>query len=77
MMPQTDIGDRLPRVTPPTLVITGDRDPIVPPEQSRLIASRVPNAELVLIRGAGHMPFLERADDYQRTLGDWLRRTRL
>jgi pimeloyl-ACP methyl ester carboxylesterase len=76
VMPQTDIGDLLPRITAPTLVIAGDRDPIVPPEQSRVIADRVPNAELALIRGAGHMPFMERADEYQRALGDWLRRTR-
>jgi len=75
VMPQTDIGDLLPRISAPTLVITGDRDPIVPPEQSRLIADRVPNAELAIIRGAGHMPFMERADDYQHALGDWLRRT--
>ena len=75
VMPQTDIGDLLPRIAAPTLVIAGDRDPIVPPEQSRLIADRVPNAELALIRGAGHLPFMERADDYQHALGDWLRRT--
>jgi pimeloyl-ACP methyl ester carboxylesterase len=66
----------LPRITAPTLVVAGNCDPIVPPEQSRLIASRVPNAELVLIRGAGHIPFMERANEYQRALGDWMRRTR-
>ena len=76
VMPETDIGDLVPRITAPTLVVAGDCDPIVPPEQSRLIASRVPNAELALIRGAGHIPFMERADEYQRALGDWLRRTR-
>jgi pimeloyl-ACP methyl ester carboxylesterase len=75
-MPQTDISDLLPRITVATLVIAGDRDPIVPPEQSRLIADRVSNAELALMPGAGHMPFVERADDYQQALGDWLRRTR-
>jgi len=50
-----DVWDGLPAITAPTLVIHGDADILVPTENGRLIASRIPGAELVLIPGAGHM----------------------
>jgi pimeloyl-ACP methyl ester carboxylesterase len=47
--PQTDIAELLPRITAWTLAVAGDRDPIVPPEQSRLVARRGTHA----VHGAG------------------------
>ena len=46
--------DRLPQIKAPTLVIAGTEDRLVPVENSRILASRIPNAELVLLEGAGH-----------------------
>ncbi len=76
VMPGIDISDLLPRVAAPTLALAGDSDPIVPPAQSRLIAAKVPNADLVMIEGGGHILFAERPDEYRRALGDWLRKTK-
>ncbi len=45
---------RLPRIECPTLVITGDRDLIIPPENSRILAERIPESSLVMIPDAGH-----------------------
>jgi len=45
---------RLPRIQCPTLVITGDQDVIIPPENSRILAERIPGAVLQVIPGAGH-----------------------
>jgi pimeloyl-ACP methyl ester carboxylesterase len=39
----------------PTLVLTGDDDPIVPPANSRILASLIPGARLEVIRGGGHL----------------------
>lgn len=50
-----DVWDGLPSIHVPTLVVHGDADLLVPPENGRLIASRIPGAELVLLPGAGHM----------------------
>jgi pimeloyl-ACP methyl ester carboxylesterase len=50
-----DTWDELPSLTVPTLVVHGDADLLVPTENGRLLASRIPRAELVLIPGAGHM----------------------
>lgn len=74
MLPQFDLVYRLPRVAAATLVITGDKDPIVPPEQSQLIASRVPHSKLVVIPGAGHIPMWERPQPYQEAIHSWLTR---
>jgi len=38
----------------PTLVVTGSRDRVVPPDNSRLLARRIPGARLAVIDGAGH-----------------------
>lgn len=44
----------LAKVTTPTLVISGDRDTLLPPEHGRDIASAVPGAEFLLVEGLGH-----------------------
>ena len=75
-MPDIDIVHLLPRITAPTLVLAGDRDPIVPPVQACLIAKTVPNAELVLVDGAGHVLGAERSAQYRRTVTEWMHKIR-
>ena len=45
---------KLPRVCARTLVTDGTLDIVEPPENSRIIARRIPRAKLTLSRGAGH-----------------------
>jgi len=49
-----DTYERLPQIKAPTLVIAGDADRLIPPDNSKIIASRIPGAELVIIPNAGH-----------------------
>lgn len=72
-MPEINISEWLPRIQAPTLVITGDKDPIVPPTQSALIASEITNSELVIVAGAGHMVMMERAAMYSQTINEWVK----
>jgi pimeloyl-ACP methyl ester carboxylesterase len=46
--------DRLPLISAPTLILAGTADELIPAENSRILASRIPRAELVLFEGAGH-----------------------
>ncbi len=46
---------RLPRIGVPTLVVHGDQDRLVPPQNGKVVASRIPGAEFCLIPQAGHM----------------------
>ena len=50
-----DTWDDLPRLAAPTLVVHGGADLLIPTENGRLLAMRIPGAELVLVPGAGHM----------------------
>jgi pimeloyl-ACP methyl ester carboxylesterase len=45
---------RLPGIRSPVLVITGTGDAVIPPENARILASRIPGARLVEVPGAGH-----------------------
>jgi len=43
-----------------TLVLCGDKDLLTPPHNSQVMADALPDAELHLVPGAGHMVILER-----------------
>lgn len=47
----------------PAVVLVGDRDRLCPPRHARVIAEELPDAELVLYPGAGHMITYERAPE--------------
>lgn len=49
-----DAWDELPHLRVPTLLVCGDADELLPPENSRLLARRIPGAELLWLPGAGH-----------------------
>ena len=53
---------RLPRLRPPTLILAGDDDPIIPLINARIMHRLIPCSELVIYHG-GH---LELATDAER-----------
>ena len=69
-----DTYDRLPEIQAPTLVISGDADVIVPVENSRILAERIPNAELAILEGMGHCFKWEAADEFNRRVLGFLKR---
>ncbi len=68
--------DRLPQIRCPTLIISGSEDKIVPAENSRILAERIPNAELVVLPKAGHGYLVECAEESNAIVLDFLRRHR-
>ena len=54
---------RLAAVDVPTLVITGDADRLVPPQNSRVLAKLIKDAQLVELAGAGHCFPFERLEE--------------
>lgn len=56
------VMDRLGEIRVPVLVMAGQDDFIFPPEATRELASRIPNARLQIIDGAGHNPQSEQRD---------------
>ncbi len=64
--------DRLAAIGAPTLVIAGDGEMVVPTENSRRIAERIPGAKLVILPGAPHRLFAENAEDFNRVVISFL-----
>jgi 3-oxoadipate enol-lactonase len=69
-----DSFDRLPAIHVPTLVLHGTEDLAVSPEDARLLAERIPGAELVLLEGAGHLYHSEQAEAADAAVLDFVRR---
>jgi pimeloyl-ACP methyl ester carboxylesterase len=69
-----DLWDELQKIPTPTLVMTGDADRLVPPENSRLLAGRIPHAELRIIEGGGHIFFIEQPRATNEALLDFFAR---
>lgn len=63
----------LPEIKAPTLVISGDADRALPVENSRIIAARIPGAELVILKNTGHL-LIEAGDEPNRITLDFLKR---
>lgn len=61
-------------LTLPTLVIAGADDGSTPPDLVRETADLIRGAEFRLIRGAGHLPFIERPQDYVVAVNQFLTR---
>jgi pimeloyl-ACP methyl ester carboxylesterase len=58
----------------PTLVLTGDKDKMIPKEHSEQIVERLPDSEFVVVPQAGHMVLLEKPDEVSAALSRLLRR---
>ena len=71
---QFNAYDRLADIKAPTLIITGKDDKIVPSENSRILAERIPGAELVELEVVGHGFLGELPAEANSIVLDFLRR---
>ena len=71
-----DSYDRLPELGVPTLILHGTEDQAIPAENARVLADRIPHAELVLLEGAGHLYHSERAEAADAAVLDFVKRHR-
>ncbi len=67
-----DLRDRLPRITAPTLVITGDDDFICGPACASEITAAVRGSREVIVGDSGHMVFIEQPRAFHDEVGDFL-----
>jgi pimeloyl-ACP methyl ester carboxylesterase len=66
--------DHLPEIKAPTLIIHGDADQVNPMENARTLASRIPGAELVVMKNMRHLFMLEAQDETTRIILNFLKR---
>jgi pimeloyl-ACP methyl ester carboxylesterase len=67
-----DAAARVGGINVPTLVITGDADVIVPHENSLNLAAAIPGATLQLVEGGSHAFFIERPDEFNRAIVEFI-----
>jgi 3-oxoadipate enol-lactonase len=67
-----DASARLGAVRVPTMVLTGDRDILIRPENSRILAGLIPGASLNVIRGCAHRVFWEATEECVRRIRSFL-----
>ena len=63
-----DVSQRLHQIKAPTLVMHGDVDPLVPLENCLHLAKTIPGATLIVYQDTGHIPEVERAEDFNRDI---------
>ena len=63
-----DVTIRLREIDAPTLVMHGEVDPLVPVQNGRNLAERIPGARLIVYPDAGHIPEVERYEEFNRDL---------
>lgn len=68
-----DLKDRLHEVKVPSMVTAGKHDWIIPPEYSKAIADRIPNATFVLFENYGHSLVREQGDVYKGLVRKFLK----
>lgn len=67
-----DCSKALPNIQVPTLVLTGDLDRLVSPQNSKFIAGLVPGATLIVIPECGHRLMWEATDECVRFVTEFL-----
>ncbi|SNS69064.1 Pimeloyl-ACP methyl ester carboxylesterase [Belliella buryatensis] len=56
----------------PTMILVGDEDVATKPEKAKFIQMSIPNAKLHMIPGAGHSSSIEKPDEVNRMIADWM-----
>ena len=69
-----DTYDRLPRIVVPTFVMAGSADRQMPVENSKILASNIPNAELFILDNVGHGFIVEAAEQTNKAVVNFLKR---
>jgi pimeloyl-ACP methyl ester carboxylesterase len=69
-----DAWDVLTTIRPPVLILQGSDDPVCPGENARLLAERIPEAELHIFNRGRHMFFIEFRQPVNSLILDFLAR---
>ncbi|MDR3624069.1 MAG: alpha/beta hydrolase [Chlamydiales bacterium] len=59
-----DYNNQLSAIACPTFVITGDSDWIFDEMYSKFMSNKIPNAELVILKNAGHFIEMDAAEEF-------------
>jgi len=67
------VEEELAKITCPTMVIVGDEDVATTPQKAAFIQQGIAGAKLETISGAGHSSCIEKPEEVNQLLKDWLK----
>jgi len=73
MAERRDQTDLLASIDVPTLVVVGSEDALTPPSDARALSAGIEGSRLAVIEGAGHLSNVERPEEFNRALGEFMR----
>ena len=68
----TVLRDRLCELTVPTLLVWGDRDPVVPAAHAQFAAELIPNCRMHIFQGCGHSAYKQKTGEFSQLLASFL-----
>ncbi|MBA4123519.1 MAG: alpha/beta hydrolase [Acidobacteria bacterium] len=68
-----DLENKIRSIKAETLVLTGDKDLIVPMQNSVNLSNSIPNAVLKIVKNGSHLFFIEKADEFNQIVSEFLR----
>ena len=71
-----NMANDLPNMQQPTCLIWGKQDGVTPPEVANDFQKLLPNSSLFWIDKCGHAAMMERPEEFNQILGDWLKSTK-
>ncbi|MGY6742087.1 MAG: alpha/beta fold hydrolase [Cecembia sp.] len=66
------VEEEIRQIQCPTMVVVGDEDVATKPEKAKFIQMSIPNAVLHMVPGAGHSSTIEKPEEVNRLIGDWM-----
>jgi 3-oxoadipate enol-lactonase len=72
MAQRRDQTDLLKEIDVPALVVVGSEDVVTPPSDAEAMRERIDGSRLVSIEGAGHLSNVERPEEFNRALAEFL-----
>jgi len=64
------------RIKTPTLILWGDSDKVIPPAYGPAFRDLIPNSRLRILRECGHVPHIEKTEDYVAAIADFIAEAR-
>jgi pimeloyl-ACP methyl ester carboxylesterase len=68
-----DLRPLLGHITCPTLIVAGELDFICGPAQAQPIAAGITGSQLAMLPGCGHIPSIEKPEEYRHAVVEFLR----
>ena len=61
------------KINVPTLIVVGEKDRLTPVKYAEFFHKHIPNSKLVVIKGASHMVMIEKPEEFNKALEEFLK----